>query len=417
MVERAPHRVAVTGIGVITPIGTGIEEFWKRLRAGEVGIGAITRFDASAYPSRIAAQVDDFDPSDYLSPRRIRWTDRYAQFAVCAAKLALDDAAFSVNGNGNDVSVYMGSALGGLAYADEQYESFHERGLSAVHPLLAISVFGAASTSNISMEFGLHGQNVANANSCASGAVAIGQAYQAIARGETRAALAGGVEAPLAPLLYGAFTVINAMSRNNADPQSASRPFDRNRDGFVMSEGAGVLLMERLDDALARDARIYGEVCGFGLTNDGYHMSAPRPDGKHVARAMQRALDDAGIGADEVEAINAHGSSTPLGDKTEALSYNLVFGERASRIPVSATKGQHGHALGATGAWEAAISLLIMRDGAIPSTVNFEAGDDGCALGVMREEVSVRPHVVLSNSSGFGGINAALVLKSSGLMF
>jgi len=407
------HRVAVTGIGVITPIGTGIEQFWKRLRAGDVGVRAITRFDTSAYSSRIAAQVDDFDPSDYLSRKRMRWTDRYAQFAVAAAKLAIEDASFSVNGNGNDMSVYMGSALGGLAYADEQSNVFREGGIGAVRPLLAISVFGGASTSNISIEFGLHGENIANANSCASGAVAIGQAYQAIARGETRAALAGGVEAPLAPLLYGAFTVINAMSRKNDDPQHASRPFDRDRDGFVMAEGAGVLLLERMDDAISRGVHIYGEVAGFGLTNDGYHMSAPRPDGKHVARAMQKALDDAGVSASEVEAINAHGSSTPLGDRTEALSYQEVFGERASLIPVSATKGQHGHALGATGAWEVAISLLSMRDGAIPSSVNFKTGDDECQLAIANQEVSIRPRVVLSNSSGFGGINAALVLKAT----
>ncbi|MFN2528550.1 MAG: beta-ketoacyl synthase [Candidatus Baltobacteraceae bacterium] len=409
------HRVAVTGIGVITPIGTGIEQFWKRLRAGEVGVRAITRFDASAYHSRIAAQVDDFDPGDYLSRKRIRWMDRYAQFAVCAAKLALEDAAFSVNGNGNgnDMSVYMGSALGGLAYADEQSNVFREGGIDAVRPLLAISVFGGASTSNISIEFGLHGENIANANSCASGAVAIGQAYQAIARGDARAALAGGVEAPLAPLLYGAFTVINAMSRKNDDPQHASRPFDRERDGFVMAEGAGVLLLERMDDAISRRARIYGEVAGSGLTNDGYHMAAPRPDGKHVARAMQKALADAGVGADEVEAINAHGSSTPLGDRTEAASYQEVFGQRASSIPISATKGQHGHALGATGAWEVAISLLSMRDAVIPSAVNFKAGDDDCSLALASQEVSIRPRVVLSNSSGFGGINAALVLKAT----
>jgi len=403
----------VTGIGVITPIGTGVEQFWKRLRAGDIGVNAITRFDASAYPSRIAAQVDDFDPSVYLSRKRIRWTDRYAQFAVAAAKLALEDAAFSVNGNGNDMSVYMGSALGGLAYADEQSSVFREGGIDAVRPLLAISVFGGASTSNISIEFGLHGENIANANSCASGAVAIGQAYQAIVRGETRAALAGGVEAPLAPLLYGAFTVINAMSRENNDPHRASRPFDRDRDGFVMAEGAGVLLLERMDDAISRGAHIYGEIAGFGLTNDGYHMSAPRPDGKHVARAMQKALDDSGVTAEEVEAINAHGSSTQLGDRTEALSYREVFGDRISAIPVSATKGQHGHALGATGAWEVAISLLSMHDGVIPSAVNFKAGDDDCQLAVTSTEVHVRPRVVLSNSSGFGGINAALVLKAT----
>lgn len=410
--QQSPHRVVVTGIGLVTPIGTGVDAFWKRLRNGDIGVRRITRFDASAYPSQIAAEIDDFDPRDYLSTKRLRWTERYAQFSVAAAKLALEDGRFEVNGNGNAMSVFVGSALGGLAYADEQYGIFRDKGLGAVRPLLAISVFGGASTSNISMEFGLCGHNVANANSCASGAVAIGQAYQAIARGDSRAALAGGVEAPLAPLLYGAFTIINAMSRRNDDPQRASRPFDRTRDGFVMSEGAGILLLERLEDALARGARIYGEVAGFGLTNDAYHMSAPRPDGVQVARAMQEALDDAGVGSDEVEAINAHGSSTPLGDHTEGLAYERVFGERTRDIPVSATKGQHGHALGATGAWEVAISLLSMRDGTIPGAVNFVERDDNCSMAVQPREVEARPRIILSNSSGFGGINAALVIKA-----
>lgn len=406
------HRVVITGAGVVTPVGTGIEAFWQGIRSGRIGVRKITRFDSSAYSSQIAAEVEDFDPAAYMSVKRVRWTDRFAQFSIAASKLALDDAGFSVNGNGNEMSVFVGSALGGLAYAEEQSEVFRQKGIDAVRPLLAISVFGGASISNISLEFGLHGPNVANANSCASGAVAIGQAYQAVARGDARAALAGGVEAPLAPLLYGAFTVIKAMSQRNGDPAAASRPFDRERDGFVMSEGSGMFLLERLDDALARGARIYGEVAGFGLTNDAHHMSAPRPDAKHVARAMQLALDDAQTGADEVEAINAHGSSTPLGDRTEALAYHTVFGERAARIPVSATKGQHGHALGATGAWEVAVSLLSMRDGEIPGAVNFESGDGEFDLGVSRLQTSVRPRIVLSNSSGFGGINAALVLKA-----
>jgi 3-oxoacyl-[acyl-carrier-protein] synthase II len=397
---------------VVTPVGTGIEAFWQGIRSGRIGVRKITRFDSSAYSSQIAAEVEDFDPAAYMSVKRVRWTDRFAQFSIAASKLALDDAGFSVNGNGNEMSVFVGSALGGLAYAEEQSEVFRQKGIDAVRPLLAISVFGGASISNISLEFGLHGPNVANANSCASGAVAIGQAYQAVARGDARAALAGGVEAPLAPLLYGAFTVIKAMSQRNGDPAAASRPFDRERDGFVMSEGSGMFLLERLDDALARGARIYGEVAGFGLTNDAHHMSAPRPDAKHVARAMQLALDDAQTGADEVEAINAHGSSTPLGDRTEALAYHTVFGERAARIPVSATKGQHGHALGATGAWEVAVSLLSMRDGEIPGAVNFESGDGDFDLGVSRLQTSVRPRIVLSNSSGLGGINAALVLKA-----
>jgi 3-oxoacyl-[acyl-carrier-protein] synthase II len=405
------HRVVITGMGLITPIGTGREQFWNNLRAGKIGVRRITRFDPESFPSQMAAEVDDFDPRDYLSAKRRKWTDRFAQFAVGAARLALDDAAFSVNGNGNDISVFVGSALGGLAYADEQYGAYRDRGLGAVHPLLAISVFGGASTSNISLEFGLCGHNVANANSCASGAVAVGQAFQAVARGDARAALAGGVEAPLSPLIYGAFTVINAMSKRNDDPQRASRPFDCERDGFVMAEGAGIFVLERLEDAVRRDARIYGEIAGFGLSNDAYHMSAPRPDGVQVARAMHEALDQAAISPDEVEAINAHGSSTPLGDRTEALAYHHAFGAAAAHMPVSATKGQHGHALGATGAWELGIALLSMEHGVIPATANLTKTEVDCAISPSAQEIQCRPRVVLSNSSGFGGINAALAIR------
>ncbi|MBV9973302.1 MAG: beta-ketoacyl-[acyl-carrier-protein] synthase family protein [Candidatus Eremiobacteraeota bacterium] len=406
------YRVVVTGIGLITPIGVGRERFWQNLRAGKIGVRRITRFDADEFSSQIAAEIDDFDPADFLSAKRRKWTDRFAQFSVAAARLALDDARFSVNGNGNEISVFVGSALGGLAYADEQYQLYQQQGIRGVHPLLAISVFGGASVSNIALEFGLSGHNVANANSCASGAVAIGQAFQAVARGDTRAALAGGVEAPLSPLIYGAFTVINAMSRRNADPPAASRPFDRERDGFVMAEGAGIFVLERLEDALRRDAHIYGEIVGFGLSNDAYHMSAPRPDGTQTARAMIEALEQASLAADEVEAINAHGSSTPLGDRTESLAYELAFGSDAGRIPVSATKGQHGHALGATGAWEVGIALMSMEHGVIPATANLTQTEDDCAIKPSADELQCRPRVVLSNSSGFGGINAALAIKS-----
>lgn len=401
-------------MGLITPIGTGAKAFWENLRSGKIGVRRISRFDAGDLPSQMAAEVDDFDPRDYLSAKRLKWTDRYAQFAVGAARLALEDAAFSVNGNGNEVSVFVGSALGGLAYAEEQYGLYHDQGLSAVHPLVAISVFGGASTSNISLEFGLCGHNVANANSCASGAVAIGQAFQAVARGDARAALAGGVEAPLSPLIFGAFTVINAMSKRNAEPQRASRPFDFERDGFVMAEGAGIFVLERLEDAIRRDARIYGEIVGFGLSNDAYHMSAPRPDGVQVARALHEALAQADIAPGEVDAINAHGSSTPLGDRTEALAYRRAFGEAAARIPISATKGQHGHALGATGAWEVGIALLSMAHGVIPATANLTKVEEDCAINPSAQEIACRPRVVLSNSSGFGGINAALAIRTYG---
>jgi 3-oxoacyl-[acyl-carrier-protein] synthase II len=299
-----------------------------------------------------------------------------------------------------------------LAFADDQHEVFRERGLSAVRPLLAVSVFGGAGSCNVAIEFGLQGPTIANGNSCASGAVAVGEAFRAIARGDMRAALAGGVEAPLSPLVYGAFTIIHAMSERNDDPQTSSRPFDHDRDGFVMAEGAGILLLERLDDALARGAHVYGEVVGYGLTNDAHHMSAPRPDGTLNAAAMQRALDDAGCSAADVDLVNAHGSGTPLGDRCEALAMHHVFGESSS-VPVSATKGQHGHALGATGAWEAALSLLAIENGVVPRSLNTEHPDEACALSVTQTRIDRPVRTVLSNSAGFGGINAALVFRSA----
>ena len=406
----ARHRVAVTGIGVVTPLGTGIAAFWDALLSERVAVGPVTRFDAGSYRSRIAAQIDDFEPRDFVTGKRLHWTDRFSQLSIAAARLAMEDANYHPNGSSRDVGVYLGSALGGLAFADGQHDVFREQGIDAVKPLLALSVFGGAATCNVAIEFDLRGPTVANANSCASGAVAIGEAYRAIARGDVRAVLAGGVEAPLSPLIYGAFTVIKAMSTRNDDPERASRPFDRERDGFVMAEGAGVLLLERLDDALARDAHIYGEVGGYGLTNDAYHMSAPRPDATMNAAAMERALGEAHVAPDDVDAVNAHGSGTPLGDRAEALAMQHVFGDRATAIPVSATKGQHGHALGATGAWEAALSLLSIERGVVPRSVNSDDAD--CALAVTRERLERPIRTVLSNSAGFGGINAALVFRA-----
>lgn len=408
----AAHRVAVTGIGVVTPLGTGVDAFWNGVLSERVGVGPITRFDASRYRSRIAAQIDDFEPREFLSAKRLHWTDRFAQLSIAAARLAFTDAAYHPNGASNEIGVYLGSALGGLAFADEQHDVFRDRGLDAVKPLLAISVFGAAAACNVAIEFGLRGPTIANTNSCASGAVGIGEAFRAIARGDIRVALAGGVEAPLSPLVYGAFTVIRAMSQRNDDPRGASRPFDRQRDGFVMAEGAGILLLERLSDARARNARVYGEIAGYGLTNDAYHMSAPRPDGTMNAAAMRRALDEANTPAESVDLINAHGSGTPHGDRCEALAVNQVFGERIGTVPVTATKGQHGHALGATGAWEAALSLLSIAHGVVPRSVNVDNQDADCALLLTRARL-VRPvRFALSNSAGFGGINAALAFRA-----
>jgi 3-oxoacyl-[acyl-carrier-protein] synthase II len=408
---RESHRVVVTGIGVVTPLGIGMSAFWDGVLSERVAVAPVTRFDASTYRSRIAAQIDDFEPREFLSDKRLRWTDRFSQFSVAAARLALDDGGYHPNGASSDIGVYLGSALGGLAFADEQHDVFRQRGLEAVRPLLALSVFGGAAACNVAIEFDLRGPTVANGNSCASGAVAIGDAFRAIARGDVRAALAGGVEAPLSPLVYGAFTVIRAMSMRNDAPRAASRPFDRERDGFVMAEGAGVLLLERLADAHARGARIYGEIAGYGLTNDAHHMSAPRPDGSMNAAAMRRALDEAGLLPDDVDVVNAHGSGTPLGDRCEAVAMELVFGDRAASIPVTATKGQHGHALGATGAWEAALSLASIAHGIVPRSVN--ADDADCNLAVTRERIDRPVRTVLSNSAGFGGINAALVFRDA----
>jgi 3-oxoacyl-[acyl-carrier-protein] synthase II len=405
-----PRRVVVTGIGVVTPLGTGIEAFWDAVLAERVAVGPITRFDAGGYRSRIAAQIDDFEPRDFVAGKRLHWTDRFSQLSIAAARLAMEDAAYHPNGDSREVGVYLGSALGGLAFADEQHDVFREQGIDAVKPLLALSVFGGSATCNVAIEFNLRGPTVANGNSCASGAVAIGDAYRAVARGDARAALAGGVEAPLSPLVYGAFTVIKAMSTRNDDPQHASRPFDRERDGFVMAEGAGVLVLEALDDAIARGAHVYGEIVGYGLTNDAYHMSAPRPDASMNAAAMERALDEAHMSSTEIDAVNAHGSGTPLGDRCEALAMQQVFGERATAIPVTATKGQHGHALGATGAWEAALSLLAIERGVLPRSVNSDDAD--CEVAVTQQRIEQPVRAVLSNSAGFGGINAALVFRA-----
>ncbi|MBV8073889.1 MAG: beta-ketoacyl-ACP synthase II [Candidatus Eremiobacteraeota bacterium] len=406
------HRVAVTGLGIVSPIGSGVERFWDAVLAGRIGIDAITRFETEGYASRLAAEVRDFDPADYLDRKRVRRTDRFAQFALAAAHGAVDDAGFAANGTRADVGVWIGSALGGVAYADEQHDVFRERGLGAVKPLLAISVFGGAATCNVAMEFDVRGPTVANANSCASGAVAIGEAFRAISRGDVRAAIAGGAEAPLSPLTFGAFTIIGAMSRRNDDPSHASRPFDLQRDGFVMAEGAGILILERLEDALARGARVYGEIVGYGATNDAHHMSAPRPDGEDAARAIAAALDEAQLVPDEIEAINAHGSSTPLGDRVETVALRRALGATLERIPITATKGQHGHAFGASGAWEAALSLLALRRGILPRVVGLIVDDPACSLQFVRENLERSIRTVLSITTGFGGLNAALVLRA-----
>jgi 3-oxoacyl-[acyl-carrier-protein] synthase II len=411
----APHRVAITGIGPVTAAGIGATGLWEGLRSEQSPIRRISRFDPSQWRSRIAAQADGFEPGDFLEARAIRRLDRYGQFSIASTRLALADAGLDQHDLDADrTAVQIGSALGGIAYAEEQVANLNRAGLRAVDPRVALTTFGGAASCSIAIEFGFTGPNSTNAMSCASGTIAIGEAWRLIRDGLADAAIAGGVEAPLAPLSFGAFAIIRAMSTRNDDPGRACRPFDRDRDGFIMGEGACALVLERLDMAVRRGARVYAELAGYGTTNDAFHMTAPRPDGSQAARAMRLALETAGVRPDEVELVSAHGSSTPLNDSTESLALKGVLGEHAYRIPVCGSKPYHAHALGASGAIEAAICCLIMQNGWIPPTLNFEVGDDACDLDyVPAGGRRTRPRVALSNSFGFGGINASLVLIRS----
>jgi 3-oxoacyl-[acyl-carrier-protein] synthase II len=407
------RRVVVTGIGAVTPIGTGVEALWAGLRERRSAVQCITRFDPTPFKSRIAAEVNDFYPTDHLEERRAKRLDRFAQFSIAATRLALTDAALDLAREDPDtVGAMMGTALGGVAFGENQYREFLLGGPRAVNPALALAVFAGAASCNIAIEFGVTGPNATNGMSCASGTIAIGEAFRAIVRGEADTMLAGGAEAPLAPLCFGAFSIIRAMSTRNDDPARASRPFDRGRDGFVMGEGAAVVVLEERARALARGAPIYAEVCGYGLTNDAYHMTAPRPDGRQAARAMRLALGEARIAPSEVGYVNAHGSSTPLNDPTETASVKQVFGDHAYHLTLSGTKGYYGHALGASGAIEAAICALALRRDWLPPTLNLESPDPACDLDYLPGAGRAgAPEFVLSNSFGFGGINASLVFR------
>jgi 3-oxoacyl-[acyl-carrier-protein] synthase II len=411
--SESQRRVVITGIGMISPIGTGVAQVRAGLRRATSAVTEITRFDASAFRSRIAGEVRDFHATDFIEARRARRFDLYSQYSVAATRMALDDAALDLAREDRErVGVMMGSALAGVAKAEQEYGNFNAGGLREVDPALALSVFGGASSCNIAIEFDVSGPNSTNGMSCASGAIAIGDAFRAIQRGDADAMLAGSAEAPLAPLCYGAFAIIRAMSTRNDDPAAASRPFDAGRDGFVMAEGAAVLVLEERSRALARGAPVYAELAGFGITNDAHHMTQPRPDGRQAARAMKQALDEAHITPGEVGYINAHGSSTPLNDPTETGAIHRLFGEHATRVPVSGTKGYYGHALGASGAFEAVICALASRDRWLPPTVNLQEPDPACDLALLRGQgCEADPEYLLSNSFGFGGINAALVFR------
>ena len=407
------RRVVITGIGAVTPIGTAAAGLWGGLEARTSAVRTISRFDPTPFRSRMAAEIPDFRPQDHLEAKRARRLDRFSQLAVTSARLALADAALVAEREDRDrVGAMMGSALGGAAFAESQVPGYLADGPRGLDPSLALSVFCGAASCNIAIEFGFTGPNATNAMSCASGTIAVGEAFHVVRDGRADLMLAGGAEAPIAPMTFAAFSIIRAMSTRNDDPATASRPFDASRDGFVMGEGAAVLVLEERSRALARGAKIYAEVVGHAYTNDAYHMTAPRPDGRQAARAIQLALADGDVAPGEVEYINAHGSSTPLNDPTETSAIKQVFGDHAYRLAISGTKGYYGHALGASGAIEAAICALALERGWLPPTLNLERPDPQCDLDCLRGAGrTASPAAVVSNSFGFGGINAALVLR------
>jgi 3-oxoacyl-[acyl-carrier-protein] synthase II len=412
---HATKKVVITGLGLVTPIGIGTEAVWQRLHDPRSAVQTVTRFDPTPFRSHVAAAIDDFDPVAQLSARTARRTDRCSQLALAATDLAIADAGMQLSHETpSRVGVMMGTALGGIGFAEEENSKYVQGGLRAVDPLLALTVFAGAVSCNIAIAHQVTGVNATNAMSCASGTLAIGQGFRAIASGEADVVLAGGSEAPLYPLCFGSFAMIRAMSTRNDDPGTASRPFDQGRDGFVMAEGAAVLVLESLEHAQQRGAKIYAEVAGFGLTNDAHHMTRPLPDGQEAMRAMQLALREADVTPTAVDWVNAHGSSTPLNDAVEAAAIREVFGAHADQLMVSGTKGWHGHALGASGAIEVAIACLAMTRGWTPGSLNcIDPVAEGQLPFVPQGGVPRTPQIVLKNSFGFGGTNATLLLRQS----
>lgn len=407
------RRVAVTGIGLISPLGTGTVKNWQALLRGESGIAPLTRFDVSRYATRFGGEVKDFDPLAFIDRKESRKMDPFIRFGLAAAELAVADSGIDAADLRSDrAGTYVGSGIGGLGSIEENHKILLDKGPDRVSPFFLVQTIINEASGQISIRFGAKGPNCANATACSTGTHAIGDSFRIIARGEADIMIAGGTEAPLTPLSLAGFNAIKAISERNDEPAKASRPFDARRDGFVMAEGAGVLILEELGRALARNARIYAEVVGYGMTSDAYHVAAPDPSGDGAARVMRRAIEDAGIGPDDVQYINAHGTSTPLNDKTETMAVKAVFGDQARRLAISSTKSMTGHLLGAAGGLEAGITALALFHQALPPTINHEFPDPECDLDYV-PNTARRAWIVhaLTNSFGFGGTNSALVLK------
>jgi len=407
-------RVVVTGVGAVTPIGETVDATWDSMLHGRGGIARITRFDPSPYESQMAGEVKDFDPTKYMDRKDARRTDRFAQLAVAAASQALTDSTVDVAKEPERIGVSIGTGVGGLETLIEQVLLMEKRGPGRLSPFLVPMLMANAGSAQVSMQFGLKGPNLTHVSACASSAHAIGECAAIIDRGQADVMIAGGAEAAILPLAIGAFSTMHAMSRRNEDPEHASRPFDKDRDGFTLSEGGAAVVLEEREHAIARGARIYGELVGYGATADAYHITSPSPEGEGNARSMRMALDRAKLEPTAIDYINAHGTSTQPNDREETAAIKQVFGDHAYKLLVSSTKSMTGHLLGAAGALEAIACLLALRDGCIPPTINYQTPDPALDLDYVPN--TARPKEIktaLSNSMGFGGHNATLIFTKA----
>ncbi len=407
------RRVVVTGVGLVTPLGVGIDHVWQRILNGESGIAPNTRFDVASHETKFAGQVQGFQPEDYISPKELKRIDLFIQYALAATKIAMTDSGLEMSKEDAErVGVVVGTGLGGLPTLEKYHSILLERGPGRISPFFIPMLIANEAPGHIAIQHGIKGPNLCIVTACATGAHSIGESFRIIQYGDADVMVAGGTEANLTPLTVGGFNAMKALSTRNDAPEKASRPFDKDRDGFVVGEGSGIVILEELEHALKRGAKIYGELAGYGYNGDAYHITAPAPDGEGFVRCMKLALKDAGMSPDDVDYINAHGTSTELNDYTETLAIKEVFGEGSHKLPVSSTKSMIGHLLGAAGAVEAVFSLLSLRDQVCPPTINYETPDPNCDLDyVPNVKRSHKIDAVMSNSFGFGGTNSVLLFR------
>lgn len=407
------RRVVVTGIGVISPIGTGKEKFFQSLKDGVCGVDYITRFDTEGYDTKFAAEVKDFEATDYIDKKECRRMDRFTQYAVAASKMAVEDSALEPDSVDSDMfGVCIGSGIGGMETLEAQHDVLRDKGPGRVSPFMVPMMITNIASGNVSIALNAKGPNTTVVTACASATNAIGEAFRVIQRGDADIMVSGGSEACITQMSVAGFCSMKALSTRNDDPKTASRPFDKDRDGFVMGEGAGMLILEELEHAKSRGARIYGEIVGYGTTGDAHHITAPAPDASGALKAMQKAVKDAGIEAKELDYINAHGTSTDLNDKLETLAVKKLLGDDAKNTPISSTKSMTGHLLGAAGAVEAIACLMSITEGIIPPTINYTTPDEECDLDYVPNQARKKDvRYAMSNSLGFGGHNASIILK------